>query len=148
MVLKTKIKHQNRNSNKDKSKEKQEVLKNKKQDITKINTVCLLKKLGVKRNENIMYKAKKQKGIETKTWWLLLETVYFRLQKKKHKNKNNLILVFIEFIYQKFLKIYLFFLKNLCFFSTNYNKKTTKTLIKNMIKNLLPNETKRELKTC
>ena len=123
ILLKTKIKHQNRNTNKGKPKEKQEILKNKKQDITEINRVCLLKKLGIKRNENTMYKAKKQKRIETKTWWLLLEPVYFRLQKKKHKNKNNLILVFIEFIYQKFLKIYLFFLKNLCFFQLIITKK-------------------------
>jgi len=148
ILLKTKIKHQNRNTNKGKPKEKQEILKNKKQDITEINRVCLLKKLSIKRNKNTMYKAKKQKGIEVETWRLFLKAVCFRLQKIKHKHKNNLILVFIEFIHQKLLNIYLFFLKNLCFFSTNHNKKTTKTLIKNMLKNLLPNETKRVLKTC
>ena len=70
-----------------------------------------------------MYKTKKQEGVKIKTWWLLLNTSCFRLQKTKHKNKNELVVVFIEFIYRVFISFYLFFLKNLCFFQPVTTKK-------------------------
>ena len=64
-----------------------------------------------------MCKTIKKEGFEIKIGRLLLNTSCFKLQKIKHKNKNNLIAVFIEFIYQKFIKTYLFFLKKHVFFS-------------------------------
>ena len=70
-----------------------------------------------------MYKTKKKEGVKIKTWWLLLNTPRFRLQKTKHKNKNELIVVFIEFIYHCFIHFYLFFLKYLCVFQPVTTKK-------------------------
>jgi hypothetical protein len=67
---------------------------------------------------------------EIKIWRLLLNASCFKLQKIEHKNKNNLIIVFIDFIYQNFIKSYLFFLKKHVFFQSIITKKTTEMLVK------------------
>ena len=95
-----------------------------------------------------MYKTIKRRGTEIKIWRVLLKNSCFKLQKIKHKNKNNLIIVFIEFIYQNFIKTYLFFLKKTCFFQSIITKKNNRNVSKNMVRNLFPNETKTRLKTC
>ncbi len=130
MVLTTKTKHQNKDTNQNRSKEKREILSNAKEDITETKRVYLLKRLSIKKNENIVCKTIKKEGVEIKTGRLLLSISCFKLQKTKHKNKNNLITVFIDFIYRKFIKTYLFFLKKHVFFQSTITKKTTEMLVK------------------
>jgi hypothetical protein len=130
VVLTTKAKHQNKDANQDGFKERQEILSDAKENTTETNRVYLLKRVNIKKNENTVCKTIKNGEVEIKIWRLLLNTSCFKLQKIKHKNKNKLIIVFIEFIYQNFIKSYLFYLKKHVFFQSIITKKTTEILAK------------------
>ena len=69
-----------------------------------------------------MCKSRKQKRKTGKNRLLLLCNPHNKTYKKTCKIKNNLIIVFINFIKQKIIKLVCFFIKTLWFFNWLYQK--------------------------
>jgi len=121
VIGKSKKKYQKQKKQKKKNFKPIIAFKDHKQEKTKTKKIYLQKKISIK-TKSTMCKSRKQKRNIGKNRWLSLWNPHNKTYKKTCKIKNYLIIVFINLIKQKIIKLVCFFTKTLWFFNWLYQK--------------------------